>query len=70
MFLSQGILRNEDDVEMAYEEFCYKQYRVDEHKSDGGFALPPPLHLIQPHLTSRCASQFKRSRASKSANAT
>ncbi|KWU45663.1 hypothetical protein RHOSPDRAFT_24974 [Rhodotorula sp. JG-1b] len=34
VFLSQGVLRNEDDVEMAYEEFCYKQYRVDEHKSD------------------------------------
>ena len=46
VFLSQGVLRNEDDVEMAYEEFCYKQYRVDEHKSDGECAVPPPFHLI------------------------
>ncbi|GAA5876834.1 hypothetical protein JCM3774_000785 [Rhodotorula dairenensis] len=33
-FLSQGVLRTEDDVEMLYEEWCYKKYKIDQHKSD------------------------------------
>ncbi|GAA5979590.1 hypothetical protein JCM10908_002976 [Rhodotorula pacifica] len=34
VFVSQGTLLNENNVELLYEEYCYKQYKVNEHKSN------------------------------------
>ena len=52
---------------MLYEEYCYKQYRADEHKSDGESAVPLTFYLLSHRSPS---PQSKRSPASKSANAT
>ncbi|GAA5979584.1 hypothetical protein JCM10908_002974 [Rhodotorula pacifica] len=34
VFVSQGTLRDENNVELLYEEYCYKQYKVNSHNSD------------------------------------
>lgn len=47
VFMSQGVLRNEEDVALLYEEFCYKQYRLKEHSMDGELLISRQLQGAQ-----------------------
>ncbi|BGO97305.1 hypothetical protein RTBOTA2_001933 [Rhodotorula toruloides] len=34
VYLADGTRKDENNVEFYYEEFCYKQYKVDQHDAD------------------------------------
>lgn len=45
MFLSQGKLFDENNVEFLYEEFCYKQYKINSHNNDGESSAHPSVRI-------------------------